>query len=198
VPSITDKTNAVGQILKQCCESLLEMLRWSACFETKEALLPRKYINIVELSTTKSPKNKSAEPAQGRAQKSVREPTHEGAEANMMFQSTIGNRVVGRFLQAKLKVNQPGDKYEQEADRVADLVMRMPAPVKPSTGVPPSLQRKCAACASSGGSCLKCAEKEDEIMQGKPLAAQITPLVQRQVMEKPEENEDLLQAKNGW
>src|SRR5215469_14060522 len=28
------------------------------------------------------------------------------------------------FLQAKLTVNQPGDIYEQEADRVADTVMR--------------------------------------------------------------------------
>ncbi|MFZ4635596.1 MAG: hypothetical protein ACOYNO_15430, partial [Saprospiraceae bacterium] len=29
------------------------------------------------------------------------------------------------FFQAKLTVNQPGDTYEQEADRVADQVMRM-------------------------------------------------------------------------
>ncbi|MCK5013333.1 MAG: DUF4157 domain-containing protein, partial [Candidatus Omnitrophica bacterium] len=29
-------------------------------------------------------------------------------------------------LQAKLKIGQPGDKYEQEADRVADAVMWMP------------------------------------------------------------------------
>ena len=31
-----------------------------------------------------------------------------------------------RTIQAKLKVNEPGDKYEQEADRMAELVMRMP------------------------------------------------------------------------
>lgn len=30
-------------------------------------------------------------------------------------------------VQAKLIVNKPGDQYEQEADRVADMVMRMPA-----------------------------------------------------------------------
>ncbi len=30
--------------------------------------------------------------------------------------------------QAKLKVNQPGDRYEMEADRVAEQVMRMPEP----------------------------------------------------------------------
>jgi hypothetical protein len=30
--------------------------------------------------------------------------------------------------QPKLTINAPGDKYEQEADRVADTVMRMPEP----------------------------------------------------------------------
>jgi hypothetical protein len=32
------------------------------------------------------------------------------------------------LVQAKLTINQPGDRYEQEADRVADMVMRMPEP----------------------------------------------------------------------
>jgi len=32
-------------------------------------------------------------------------------------------------VQAKLQVNRPGDIYEQEADNVADALMRMPAPV---------------------------------------------------------------------
>lgn len=32
------------------------------------------------------------------------------------------------LIQAKLTINQPGDRYEQEADRVADRVMRMPEP----------------------------------------------------------------------
>ena len=31
-------------------------------------------------------------------------------------------------LQAKLTVNPPGDRYEQEADRIADLIARMPEP----------------------------------------------------------------------
>ena len=31
-------------------------------------------------------------------------------------------------LQAQLRIGQPGDKYEQEADRVAEQVMRMPEP----------------------------------------------------------------------
>jgi hypothetical protein len=33
-----------------------------------------------------------------------------------------------RTIQAKLKISALGDKYEQEADRVAELVMRMPEP----------------------------------------------------------------------
>ncbi|MBG1270885.1 eCIS core domain-containing protein [Nostoc sp. WHI] len=32
------------------------------------------------------------------------------------------------ILQTKLRVSEPGDRYEQEADRVADEVMRMPEP----------------------------------------------------------------------
>src|SRR5665647_2463268 len=34
-------------------------------------------------------------------------------------------------VQTKLTVNKPGDKFEQEADKMADKVMRMPAPTTP-------------------------------------------------------------------
>jgi hypothetical protein len=46
-------------------------------------------------------------------------------------------------IQTKLAINKPGDEYEQEADRVAEQVMRMPEP---------QLQRACAC----GGGCPKC------------------------------------------
>ncbi len=113
----------------------------------------------------------------------------------------LGNQAYGRLIQAKLTVNQPGDIYEQEADRVAEQVMRMP--VNGMTGFQPvsegeqspRLQRKCAACASGGSLCPTCAE-EEEYLQRKPLVAQITPLVQRQEIENPEEEEEeTLQAK---
>ena len=62
-------------------------------------------------------------------------------------------------LQTKLTINKPGDEYEQEADRVAEHVMRMPIhansrpmPARAERGV----QRKCAC----GGSCDEC-KKED-------------------------------------
>ena len=52
-------------------------------------------------------------------------------------------------VQAKLTVGSPNDKYEQEADRVAEQVMRMPAPSETAGAVrsqPPKIQRKCAKC----------------------------------------------------
>jgi hypothetical protein len=84
------------------------------------------------------------------------------------LQRQLGNS----FLQAKLKVSQPNDKYEEEADRIADLVMQMPEP---------EVLRQPEE------------EEEEELIQSKPLVEQITPLVQRQTEE--EEEEELLQTK---
>jgi hypothetical protein len=53
-------------------------------------------------------------------------------------------------LQAKLAVNPPGDRYEREADAVADRVMRMEAPGAGGGGgdsAPAPIQRRCDACA---------------------------------------------------
>jgi len=55
----------------------------------------------------------------------------ESAPALLALQQTHGNRYVRWVvagIQAKLAVGQPGDRYKQEADRVADVVMRMPEP----------------------------------------------------------------------
>jgi hypothetical protein len=52
-------------------------------------------------------------------------------------------------VQPKLTINTPGDIYEQEADAMADRVMRMSSneTAKPVTGlIGKSLQRKCAHC----------------------------------------------------
>jgi len=92
-------------------------------------------------------------------------------------------------VQTKLTINRPGDKYEQEADRVAERVMRMPEPyiqkeaAVPERGQDIRIQRACPEC------------DEEEALQAKPLAAQITPLVQRQV-EPEEEEEEPIQAKS--
>ena len=55
--------------------------------------------------------------------------TAKRASVLLALQRTHGNRYVQRVvtgIQAKLKVGQLGDIYEQEADRVAEQVMRMP------------------------------------------------------------------------
>ncbi|MBP7070300.1 MAG: DUF4157 domain-containing protein [Methanothrix sp.] len=90
----------------------------------------------------------------------------------------MGNQAVQRMLQtriiqAKLAVSEPGDRYEQEADRVADQVMRMPEP---------HLQRQVEP------------EEEEEKVQTKLIRDQITPLVQRQA-ESEEEDEEKVQTK---
>lgn len=73
-------------------------------------------------------------------------------------------------VQARLRIGAPNDRWEQEADRMADMVMRAermsrPAPSDP----PPTLQRECADCSSGHGLCAKCAEEER--LQAKPSTA---------------------------
>src|SRR5215471_14236892 len=102
-------------------------------------------------SETKQRSDSSRTPTQPRADFSVHAPpvpayglTH-GQPQLARLHSTYGNQAVLRMLsqsapaiQAKLAVNKPGDEFEQEADRVADQVMRMTAV--------PAVQRKCASC----------------------------------------------------
>ena len=103
------------------------------------------------------------------------------ADIILFLQRTIGNQAVQRLiksgtLQAKLRIGQPGDVYEQEADRVADEVMLMPEPE-------PGVQRQVKP-------------EEEERLQSKPLANQITPLVQVQRQEElEEEEEEVLQTR---
>jgi len=68
---------------------------------------------------------------------------------------TFGNQSMQRLLQkrtiqAKLHISQPNDPYEQEADRVAERVMRTPDS---------AAQRKCAACSAGGATCPSCEEE---------------------------------------
>lgn len=69
-------------------------------------------------------------------------------------------------VQTKLTVGKPGDKYEQEADRVADQVMAMTVPTQQQ-----QIQRQTT-------------EEEEEQVQTKSLAA--TPSVQLQTTEEEE------------
>ncbi len=111
---------------------------------------------------------------------------HEGQHAH------VKSVLHGRRIQPKLSVGQPNDKYEQEADRVAEQVMRMPVAqpgsISSADHSPPgnpnphsgTIQRACAACAA-----------EQDHLQRAPLPTQM-PLLQRQEME---DEEPFLQTK---
>lgn len=74
----------------------------------------------------------------------------------------------GGVIQTKLKINKPGDIYEQEADRVADAVLQM----------------KC-----------KSPECEEEIRPVRISSIQLSPLIQKQGEIEEEEEEEMLQMK---
>lgn len=80
--------------------------------------------------------------------------------------NTKASPPTGWVVQAKLRVGLPRDPCEQEADRMADRVMRMSQPPAPEgehtpnfRSTSPVVQKKCAACSSGGTPCPDC-EKE--------------------------------------
>lgn len=99
----------------------------------------------------------------------------------LFLQRTIGNQAVQRLiksgaLQAKLRIGQPGDIYEQEADRVADHVMRM-QDVSEAKDI--KIQRKCPKCLE-GLRGLLGMDRKDEKLQTKEIPGQ-TPEVTPQI-----------------
>ncbi|MEH2070835.1 MAG: hypothetical protein V7K47_22180 [Nostoc sp.] len=99
----------------------------------------------------------------------------QSADEESLFSETIEQRSfvhdISRIAlhrpQPKLTVGEPGDKYEQEADWMANQVMQMVVPNRvnaPSVHpVQDSLQRKCTAC-----------EEEEEKVQTKPARQSAT------------------------
>lgn len=82
----------------------------------------------------------------------------------LRLQRTVGNQAVQRLvnsgrLQTKLTVNQPGDVYEQEADRVADQITRAP------DSSPTQHTCACGGIADSSGECEACATKLNAIQR---------------------------------
>lgn len=78
------------------------------------------------------------------------------------LQRSAGNQAVqslvrSPFIQAKLQISTPGDPFEEEADRTADTVMRMPEP--PSEGIEEN--------------------EESKSLQAKPLVQRAVPLAVR-------------------
>jgi hypothetical protein len=82
---------------------------------------------------------------------------HAGRESQL---EKIRNILRGPVVQPQLKIGAPNDKYEQEADRVAEQVMRMPEPqVTASGGV---IQRACTSCLEEN-------KLEEGVVQTKPI-----------------------------
>ena len=107
------------------------------------------------------------------------------ADRVMFLQGTIGNQAVERMLrsgtiQSKLSIGQPGDKYEKEADRVADAVMRMPEIVSRNEL---HIQRSCPAC-------------EEKELKRQPMKEEDEEKVKRQsIKEEEEEKKPRMQPK---
>src|SRR5262245_54369228 len=109
-------------------------------------------------SASKAPQSKAAKQPVREVARAAQIRPRPGAalHAALSFANHIGNRGMGRWLaargiQAKLVVGPNDDHYEQEADRIADRVLRMPAvgdtaalSISALGGAP--VQRLCSEC----------------------------------------------------
>ena len=68
--------------------------------------------------------------------------SRQSAHPLVRLQRTIGNQGVQRYIQAKLVVGAANDEFEQEAERVAEQVVKMPASPLPDSV---SIQRRASA-----------------------------------------------------
>lgn len=121
---------------------------------------------------TKSNKTDKTQSSDGSTRKGEYYPNPASPYAEILsLQNTVGNRSMTNLLlsgsiQAKVKVGKANDKYEQEANRVADQVMRIPEySIINKNGAkadhtPPKIQRTCSQC------------KEEDILQRKQLTVQ--------------------------
>ena len=86
----------------------------------------------------------------------IKKETNSNQDFILHLQRTIGNQAVQRLMhsnikfdfskiaiQPKLKLSQPGDGYEQEADRVAEHIVHMP-------------ERQSTPVCPCGGGCPRC------------------------------------------
>ncbi|MFC2077581.1 DUF4157 domain-containing protein [Candidatus Bipolaricaulota bacterium] len=124
----------------------------------------------------------------------------------------LGNQALQRWLlksgtQAKLTVNEPGDRFEREADRIADTVLRMPiegASTPPiASSISPLVQRQAEKTEEPrwseilSGSLIQRQETqddEDEAIQATALSDNSSLSIQRE--EGPDdEDEKLVQTK---
>jgi hypothetical protein len=128
-------------------------------------------------------------------QRAIADPGVASPSDILALQRLAGNRAVTRLIQAKLTVGPAGDKYEQEADRVADQVVSgQPSAVgsQTSNALAPALTMDGFAVRSAASAGVNRQAEDEEEVQTKPLAASITPLIQRQAEDEEEIQTKLL------
>jgi hypothetical protein len=88
-------------------------------------------------------------------------------------------------IQAKLTVSQPGDIHEQEADRVANAVMRMPEPSMQETSAvspaasPNQVQRLCTGCDNEvGKKTVAQVQRKEQTADAPPVTSPVAANVQ--------------------
>jgi hypothetical protein len=98
------------------------------------------------------------------------------AEAHRAFPlPAMRNQATQRlWIQARLTVNQPGDPYEHEADRVAGEVMRMSG--SPQRSRPPHVQRLCPGCEERLSRVAAEETEEEQLLQRNAAAGQSSGL----------------------
>ena len=125
-------------------------------------------------------------------------PSGSFADSVMFLQRTIGNQAVERIirsgtLQTKLSIGHHGDKYEQEADRVADAVMRMPVPeIVSGNGL--HIRRSCPVCEENELKRQPITEEDEEKLKRQPIKEEDDE-EKKLHMQPEEEEEEKLQAK---
>src|SRR5437763_8441645 len=113
----------------------------------------------------------------------------------MRLQAMHGNQGMqrllrGGILQRKLTINQPGDVFEQEADRVAEAVMRMtgPAATRQETQIDESAQlQRCSCGQSASGQCEECKMQAMRLQRSSasPSGATTAPPIVHDVLNSP-------------
>lgn len=73
--------------------------------------------------------------------------------------------ISGNFIQPKLKIGKSGDRFEIEADRVADKVVQQSNRISLSQNTGPLVQKQCSGC-------------EDEELQMKPILQNFSPMIE--------------------
>jgi hypothetical protein len=110
----------------------------------------------------------------------------------------LRSKAVERPARTGLRIGEPDDAYEREADRVADEVMAGGRRLNWSLSgmsLAPTLQRKCSCGGSGSGECEECKKKEEgnvgkRVLQRKsagPVESNVAPPIVHEVLNSPGE-----------